>query len=82
MSHFVKCLPRLLSPCIFSLPPPLASQVGGTKAREEEARKGTEDAQAVKCEDSPTSDLPPLLSLRVLSVKRNTDLSGPGRTSG
>ena len=46
MSHFVKCLlPRLLSPRVSSSPPPLASQVGGTKTRGEEVRKGIEDVQ-------------------------------------
>lgn len=46
MSHFVKyLLPQLLSPCFSSLPPPLASQVEGTKTQGEEAREEMEDVQ-------------------------------------
>ena len=51
MSHFVKCLlPQLLSPRVSSSPPQLASLVGGTKTRGEEARKGIKDVQTGKSE--------------------------------
>lgn len=49
MSHFVKgLLPRLLSPCVSSLPSSLASLVGWSKTQGEEARKGIEDVQTEK----------------------------------
>lgn len=50
MSHLVQCLlPRFFSTRVSSsLSPPLASQVGGTKTRGQEMRKGIQAEQTEK----------------------------------